>query len=385
MQYEIAPGDSKATRRIVDAAKLISRVGTVSRVNEGDPEPSPPEDRPLAETVQSWVDESENGTCSTVASSHEEAPEEAPALADQGDITVKPDRTIDLSGSDPVEHKRDKGGLDLVGLYLREIARYPLLKGVQEVELAKKVEQGDLTAKNKFIESNLRLVVSVAKRYQGKGLDFMDLIAEGNLGLMRAVEKFDYRRGFKFSTYATNWIDQFIRRAIADKGSNIRRPVHVVHNINRLERVERELSYALQREPAIEEVACELDMSVEEVEDIKRSRDLGVTPSLDRPFGDQTKSSKVTTYVERIADPELAIVEQVFATALSDDIEAAFQEAKLTGKERDVLVRRFGLFGNQQQTQDEVAKLNGVNRDAIRKLENSALRKMQADALLIRT
>jgi RNA polymerase primary sigma factor len=257
--------------------------------------------------------------------------------------------------------------LDSLRLYLRAIAKVPLLTADQEVSLAKRVERGDMAAKTQMIEANLRLVVSIAKPCLGRGLSFLDLIQEGSLGLIRAVEKFDYRRGFKFSTYATWWIRQAVTRAIADKARTIRMPVHMVERLNKVVQVERSLVQQLAREPEAEEIAAELEMTTAEVREIRRMAQLPV--SLEKPIGEQ-EEAKLADFVE----DELA--ESPFEVAavslLCMEIEQAL--SALHERERQVIELRFGLHGGQPRTLEEVGRAFGLTRERIRQIENNTLK-----------
>jgi RNA polymerase primary sigma factor len=257
--------------------------------------------------------------------------------------------------------------LDSLRLYLRAIGKVPLLTADQEVLLAKRVERGDMSAKTQMIEANLRLVVSIAKSYLGRGLPFLDLIQDGSLGLIRAVEKFDYRRGYKFSTYATWWIRQAVTRAIADKARTIRMPVHMVERLNKVVHVERRLVQQLAREPQAEEIAAELEMTTAEVREIRRMAKLPV--SLEKPIGEQ-EDSKLGDFVE----DELA--ESPFEVAADSlrctEIEHAL--SALPERERQVIELRFGLHGGQPQTLEEVGRAFGVTRERIRQIENNTLK-----------
>jgi RNA polymerase primary sigma factor len=261
--------------------------------------------------------------------------------------------------------------LDSLRLYLREIGKVPLLTADQEVALAKRIERGDMMAKAHMIEANLRLVVSIAKGYLGRGLSFLDLIQEGSLGLIRAVEKFDYRKGFKFSTYATWWIRQAVTRAIADKARTIRIPVHMVEKLNKVVHIERQLVQRLGREPRPEEIAEELEITVEEVREILRMAQMPV--SLEKPIGEEEESS----LGDFVPDEQ---AESPFDTAsLSlrrEDIELAL--ASLPERERRVIELRFGLIGAQPCTLEEVGRAFGVTRERIRQIENNTLKKLES-------
>jgi RNA polymerase primary sigma factor len=260
--------------------------------------------------------------------------------------------------------------LDSLRLYLRAIGRVELLTAEEEVDLAKRIERGDMAAKRHMVEANLRLVVSIAKGYLGRGLSFLDLIQEGSLGLIRAVEKFDYRRGYKFSTYATWWIRQAVTRAIADKARTIRIPVHMVEKLNRVAHVERQLVQRLGREPEPAEIAAELKCSVREVRDILRVAQLPV--SLEKPIGDEEESE----LGDFVADDT---VESPFESASEnlqrEDIRKALDA--LPEREREVIELRFGLRGSEPLTLEEVGRTFGVTRERIRQIENNTLKKLQ--------
>lgn len=280
------------------------------------------------------------------------------------------------AGTQPSELVDDLGELedlplsDPVRMYLREIGKIPLLTPEEEVELAKRVEEGDPEAKAKLIEANLRLVVSIAKKYIGRGMLFLDLIQEGNLGLIRAVEKFDYRKGFKFSTYATWWIRQAITRAIADQARTIRIPVHMVETINKLIRVSRQLVQQLGREPTAEEIAAEMGIAPEKVEEIHRIAQEPV--SLETPIGEE-EDSELGDFLEDkdIPSPEEAAAQQLLREQLEEMLE------ELTDREREVLRLRFGLEDGHPYTLEEVGLRFGVTRERIRQIEAKALRKLR--------
>ncbi len=259
---------------------------------------------------------------------------------------------------------------DPVRMYLREIGKVPLLTPQQEVELAKRVENGESEAKQKIVDANLRLVVSIAKKYIGRGMLFLDLIQEGNLGLIRAVEKFDYRKGFKFSTYATWWIRQAITRAIADQARTIRVPVHMVETINKMVRISRQLVQRQGREPTDEEIAKEMEIEEGKVEDIRRIAQLPV--SLETPIGEE-EDSQLGDFIE---DRDLPSPEESAAGhLLREQIESMLDA--LSDREREVLYFRFGLEDGRSYTLEEVGKRFGVTRERIRQIEAKALRKLR--------
>jgi RNA polymerase primary sigma factor len=262
------------------------------------------------------------------------------------------------------------GTTDGLQLFLRDIGKVRLLTAQEEVDLAKRIGRGDLDAKQKMVESNLRLVVSIAKNYRNQGLPFLDLIQEGTIGLVRATEKFDYRRGFKFSTYATWWIRQAIARALADKGRTIRIPVHIVEKLNRIGRAERKLVTGLGREPTLEEIAEVAGVEPEEVESIRR---LALAPiSLEKPVGDEEQSEFGQLIAdERAESPYERAVEILTKEAVRDALE------NLGYRERRVLELRYGLGGEHPRTLDEVGRTFNVTRERIRQVENHALKKLQ--------
>ena len=261
--------------------------------------------------------------------------------------------------------------LDSLRLYLREIGKVPLLTADQEVYLAKRIERGDMVAKRQMIEANLRLVVSIAKSYLGRGLSFLDLIQEGSLGLIRAVEKFDYRKGYKFSTYATWWIRQAVTRAIADKARTIRIPVHMVEKLNKVVHIERQLVQRLGREPRPDEIAHELDMSTEEVREILRMAQHPV--SLEKPIGEE-EESELGDFVQD--DQAESPFDTASLSLRREDIENAL--ASLPERERKVIELRFGLNGEPPCTLEEVGRAFGVTRERIRQIENNTLKKLES-------
>jgi len=287
----------------------------------------------------------------------DDIPVVAEANGDEAAVTL--DLSIKSSTSDPVR------------LYFHEMGRVPLLTAVEEVSLAKRVERHDMAAKRKLIESNLRLVVSIAKRHVGRGLPLLDLIQEGNLGLMRAVEKFDYRRGFKFSTYATWWIRQAVTRALADQARTIRVPVHMVENINKLVRVRRQLIQDMGREPTAEELAEEMGVTPAKVREIQK---ISLEPaSLHQAVGDDG-DAQLGDFVEDIDAP--SPIEEVAGVVQREEIVGVL--GVLTHRERRVLMLRFGLEDGRPRTLEEVGQVFGVTRERIRQIEAKTLCKLKA-------
>ena len=279
----------------------------------------------------------------------------------------------EANGAQPKKPELDltvEPSLDSLRLYLRSIGRVELLTADQEIELAKRIERGDMAAKRHMVEANLRLVVSIAKGYLGRGLGFLDLIQEGSLGLIRAVEKFDYRRGYKFSTYATWWIRQAVTRAIADKARTIRIPVHMVEKLNRVTFVERQLVQRLGREPEPAEIAAELKITTRDVRDILRIAQMPI--SLEKPVGDEDES-ELGDFVadETVESPFEAATENL----QREDIQRALDA--LPERERQVIELRYGLRGHEPLTLEEVGRAFGVTRERIRQLENNTLRKLK--------
>ena len=260
---------------------------------------------------------------------------------------------------------------DTLQLFLKDIGRVPLLTAAQEVELAKRIERGDHSAKQAMVEANLRLVVSIAKRYRNQGLPFLDLIQEGTIGLVRAAEKFDYRKGFKFSTYATWWIRQAVARALADKARTIRMPVHVVEKLNKIVRTERTLRAKLGREPSSVEIAVELDLHAEEVEQIRRSAQTPV--SLEKPVGDEDESE----FGHFLSDATAPLPDELAEEAMRKESLRSIL-GTLSHRERRVLELRYGLDGEQPRTLDEVGRTFNVTRERIRQIENQSLKKLRA-------
>ncbi len=287
--------------------------------------------------------------------------EEDIILDEEDEIEVE---KIDLSVPDGVSIE------DPVRMYLKEIGKVPLLTAEEEIDLAKRMELGDQEAKKRLAEANLRLVVSIAKRYVGRGMLFLDLIQEGNLGLIKAVEKFDYRKGYKFSTYATWWIRQAITRAIADQARTIRIPVHMVETINKLIRVSRQLLQELGREPTPEEIAEEMDMPVERVREILKISQEPV--SLETPIGEE-EDSHLGDFIQDDNVPVPA--EAATFTLLKEQLEEVL--GTLTEREQKVLILRFGLEDGRARTLEEVGKEFNVTRERIRQIEAKALRKLR--------
>ena len=260
--------------------------------------------------------------------------------------------------------------LDSLRLYLRSIGRVPLLSAEEEVALAKRIERGDIAAKQHMVEANLRLVVSIAKGYIGRGLTFLDLIQEGSLGLIRAVEKFDHRRGYKFSTYATWWIRQAVTRAIADKGRTIRIPVHMVERLNKLLHAERRLIQQLGREPSTEELAAELECTTREVREVMRMAQQPV--SLEKPIGDEQDSA--------LAD----LIEDVGSESPFEIASEALRRENVTrvlaclpARERGVIEMRYGITGERSRTLEEVGRAFNITRERVRQIESRTLKKLQ--------
>ena len=282
-------------------------------------------------------------------------------LTDEDDVDIE---KIDLSVPEGISIE------DPVRMYLKEIGKVPLLTADEEIDLAKRMSEGDEAAKKRLAEANLRLVVSIAKRYVGRGMLFLDLIQEGNLGLIKAVEKFDYQKGFKFSTYATWWIRQAITRAIADQARTIRIPVHMVETINKLIRVSRQLLQELGREPSPEEIAEELDMPVERVREILKISQEPV--SLETPIGEE-EDSHLGDFIQDDNVPVPA--EAAAATLLKEQLDEVLDT--LTEREQKVLRLRFGMNDGRARTLEEVGKEFDVTRERIRQIEAKALRKLR--------
>jgi RNA polymerase primary sigma factor len=257
---------------------------------------------------------------------------------------------------------------DALQLFLREAGRHQLLTAAQEVELAKRIERGDPGAKQRMIQSNLRLVVSIAKNYRNQGLPFLDLIQEGTLGLIRAVEKFDWRRGYKFSTYATWWIRQAVARALADKARTIRMPVHIVERMQKMNRAERTLWMELGREPTLEEIANEASLPVEQAREVRSAA--RASASLDQPVGDQEDA----VFGDFVAGDDPLPEERVEGALRSQALAIALQA--LTERERQVLVLRYGLVDEEPKTLEEIGKRLGLTRERVRQIELDSLRRL---------
>jgi RNA polymerase primary sigma factor len=260
---------------------------------------------------------------------------------------------------------------DALQLFLKDIGKVDLLTAAREVELAKRIERGNHGAKQEMVEANLRLVVSIAKKYRNQGLPFLDLIQEGTIGLVRAAEKFDYRKGFKFSTYATWWIRQAVARALADKARTIRMPVHIVEKLNKIVQSERKLRAELGREPTSAEVGRDLDLTGDEVEQIRRSAETPV--SLEKPLGDEDESE----FGHFLTDENQELPDEAAEVTLRKD---ALQRIlhTLSSRQRQVLELRFGLDGQHPRTLDEVGRTFNVTRERARQIENQGLRKLRA-------
>ena len=284
---------------------------------------------------------------------------EGPEVKPEEEVVPKLDLSVKTPTNDPVR------------MYLKEIGRVPLLTAEEEVALAKRIERGDMDAKRRLIEANLRLVVSIAKRYVGRGMVFLDLIQEGNLGLIRAVEKFDYRKGYKFSTYATWWIRQAITRAIADQARTIRIPVHMVETINKLIRVQRQLLQDIGREPTPEEIAAEMGTTPQKVREILKISQEPV--SLETPVGEE-EDSQLGDFIE---DEDATMpVEAVSEIMQKEELSTVL--GTLTHRERKVIELRFGLKGEHPRTLEEVGQKFGVTRERIRQIEAKTLAKLKS-------
>ncbi len=303
-----------------------------------------------------------------IVSSEPDAEQALPDLLEEIDVPISEEEEEPLV--DPVELAAEFNLDDPVRMYLKEIGQIPLLTVEEEQELARRVAEGDEEAKGKLTEANLRLVVSIAKKYSGRGLHILDLIQEGNTGLIRAVDKFDHTKGNKFSTYATWWIRQAITRAIADQARTIRVPVHMVEVINKATRCNRKLVQELGREPTLEEIAEELNMPIEKI--IEANRTAADTLSLDTPVGDE-EDTTIGSFVEddNTPGPADATSNAMLAEALSEILKT------LTEREADVLRLRFGMYDGKTHTLEEVGQIFGVTRERIRQIENKAIRKLR--------
>ncbi|HYM44868.1 MAG TPA: sigma-70 family RNA polymerase sigma factor [Solirubrobacteraceae bacterium] len=334
-------------------------------LHRDEPAPSPPEDEHDAGVGETRED-------GTTASQDDPAPAAASAECGDEPLARAQELRARIGGlkSDDVEFAVEPS-LDSLRLYLRSIGRVPLLSAEEEVCLAKRIERGDVAAKQHMVEANLRLVVSIAKGYVGRGLTFLDLIQEGSLGLIRAVEKFDYRKGYKFSTYATWWIRQAVTRAIADKGRTIRIPVHMVERMNRVIHAERLLIQRLGREPTNAEIAKEVGCATRDVREVMRMAQQPV--SLEKPVGEE-EDSALADFVEDVA------AESPFEIAS----EALRREnvmrvlAALPRREREVIEMRYGIAGGRQRTLEEVGRAFNITRERVRQIENRTLKKLQS-------
>jgi RNA polymerase primary sigma factor len=300
--------------------------------------------------------------------------------ADDGADEAEPDRgqaedreelySPRLAASRRAEEESVEPGLDSLRLYLHSIGRVPLLSPEEEVSLAKRIERGDVAAKQHMVEANLRLVVSIAKGYVGRGLTFLDLIQEGSLGLIRAVEKFDYRKGYKFSTYATWWIRQAVTRAIADKGRTIRIPVHMVERLNKAIHAERVLIQRLGREPTSAEIAVELECSVEEVHEVTRMAQQPI--SLEKPVGEEDELALADFVQDDTAESPFEMASEALRREHVMRVLAG-----LPRREREVIEMRYGLIGGRQRTLEEVGRAFNITRERVRQIESRTLKKLQ--------
>lgn len=348
----------KVTDELIKKHKILGQV-TYNELSQKIGEPFQLNADAMDELIQKVEDEGisvvdENGEPSERSLKIEKQKEE---LMDD-DLESSVDDKVNIKVNDPVR------------MYLKEIGRVPLLTAEEEVELALQIEQGDQEAKKRLAEANLRLVVSIAKRYVGRGMHFLDLIQEGNMGLMKAVEKFDYQKGFKFSTYATWWIRQAITRAIADQARTIRIPVHMVETINKLIRIQRQLLQDLGREPTPEEIGAEMDLTPEKVREILKIAQEPV--SLETPIGEED-DSHLGDFIEDYDATSPA--DHAAYELLKEQLESVLET--LTDREENVLRLRFGLDDGRTRTLEEVGKVFGVTRERIRQIEAKALRKLR--------
>jgi len=293
---------------------------------------------------------------------------------DYGDRdTVEKSETKEAEETDEFILEEEEVDLkDPIKMYLKEIGKIPLLSFEEEIALAKRIEADEIEAKQKLIESNLRLVVSIAKKYTGHSLSFLDLVQEGNVGLIRAVEKYDYRRGFRFSTYASWWIRQAVTRALADQSRVIRVPVHMVESINKIQRAERQLYQVLGREPSHDEISKRLEMPVKKVREYLKVSQEPI--SLETPLGSD-KDNRLGDFVEdkRVSSPEEKVIDEHFNLQLYEVLN------QLTSREREILILRFGLFNIRPHTLEDVGKIYNVTRERIRQIEAKAIKKLQMD------
>jgi RNA polymerase primary sigma factor len=357
----------------------LSATDHAGLLEQADPLPSDVDLRRLIATgaERGYVTVEEIATClEEVELGPEEVTELHTHLTARGIDVVSSDSSIAAgdssheNGTKPQPDLTVEPSLDALRLYLRSIGRVGLLTAEQEVMLAKRIERGDIAAKQHMVEANLRLVVSIAKGYLGRGVGLLDLIQEGSLGLIRAVEKFDYRRGHKFSTYATWWVRQAVTRSIADKGRTIRLPVHMVEKLNKVTRVERQLLQDLGREPTPAEVAAELGWRAEDVSEVKRLARLPA--SLDRPIGDDEDAALGDLMEDPNAESPL---EAAIEKLRRDQVRQAL--ATLPRREREVIALRFGLDGHGPRTLEEVGHALGVTRERVRQIESLTLRKLE--------
>jgi RNA polymerase primary sigma factor len=290
-------------------------------------------------------------------------------LEQRGIEIIEEERAAEqLPSSAPVQPIVVETTTDALQLFLREAGRHPLLTAAQEVELSKRIERGDMQAKQRMIQSNLRLVVSIAKNYRNQGLPFLDLIQEGTLGLIRAVEKFDWRRGYKFSTYATWWIRQAVARALADKARTIRMPVHIVERLQKLNKAERMLWTQLGREPTLEEIAEEASLPIEQAKEVKAAAH--ASTSLDQPVGDQDDA----VFGDFVAGDGPTPDEQVEVLLRSQALARAL--AALSERERKVLILRYGLDNSEPKTLEDIGRRLDLTRERVRQIEGQALKRL---------